>query len=239
MGWGRGFRQEHSCPCGHRASHPPLPATNWHLVCVCVYLERGDVNQQKLEEWSPCKKHHRDENLVPKECIESTGRVSLGSRSRAAQHRQEGPEWRMPYGAVWGDSHWASGHTDAQRRPPHRSTVGDTARNLQGRWRGRPLRKGQGHAATWTHKIRFGFRKEAALHYAHHPDAAPAAHSSPRHLGAVLPPRPTGFIQWELKWRPSKFHQVSGAHKQGTQRAGHQRPRLGKYLFLFLQLLSW
>lgn len=143
MGWGRGFRQRHSCPCRHRASHPPLPATNWHLVSVCVFGERGCQPTETRGMVPRQKTHHRDENLVPKECIGSTGRVSPRSRSRAAQHRQEGPKWRMRYGAVWGDSHWASGHTDAQRRPPHGNT---------GRWRGCPLSKGWGHAATWTHK---------------------------------------------------------------------------------------
>lgn len=176
---------------------------------------------------------------MPKEGIGSAGRVPReqvrGSAAQAAGTGVERALW-----AVRGDSHGASGLSDAQRRPPSESTVGDTARNIQGRWGGRPPREGWGRAVAWTHghqslgRLRKGGCTVLCT--------LPGCNST----FTQRPPASGSRVTSRAYWLPSvgtKVKTIQIPPSKWSPRAGNAEGRppeatTTKHLFLFLQLLS-
>lgn len=229
-GWGRGFRQRHSCAVRHRASTPTTSHKLTSECSVCVYLERGDVNQQKLEELVWAKTHHRDENSNLRSHMAGLQEEVSRTGVKVAQLVRRTQVERCAYGA--NGAAVATGHLEPTPRctggPPHGNT---------GRWRGAPSARGRGHAALGTHKHQgLGPVWRETSCSTHTTQMQPTFTQQPRHLGAVLPPGPSTW-SWEPKWRPSKFHLSKWKYLARTQEACHPGPTTRKTLVL-PQLLS-
>lgn len=205
---GRGSGQGHTCPSGRGADTHLLPATNRHLthVSACVFAGGGWVSQQKLKEWSPCKKPQTvwDQKSVPKEGVAGTGRGS----SRWADEGQHGPGTAQGPGVegtlrrcMRATATAAAGPGDARGGNRAGTRAVNTGGNVlvEKRWRGRPLRERWEHAAAWanTHQDAGRFRKRGCILLYIRPRChATSRRQSRRHLGEMgtgfLPPGPTG-----------------------------------------------
>ena len=169
---------------------------------------------------------------MPKEGIGSAGRVPReqvrGSAAQAAGTGVERVLW-----AVRGDSHGASGLSDAQRRPPSGSTVGDAAGNIQGQWGGRPPREGWGRTVAWTHGHQgLGrLRKGGCTVLCTLPGCNSTFTQRPPASGSRVTSRAYWLPSVGTKVKTIQIPPSKWSPQQETQRAGHQRPRLQNTCF--------
>lgn len=221
-------------------THPCRPQTDIWSVCACVF-EEGGCQPTETRGMVPVQNtHNQDQNLVPKEGIGSAGRVppaaGQGQCGTGRRDWSRGCPTR-PYGAT---ATGASGHTDAQRRPPSGNTVGDMAGNIQGQWGGRPSREGWGHAVMWTHKHQgLGqFRKGGCTVLC----TLPRCNTT----FTQQPPASGSSVTSQAYWLPSvgtKVKTIQIPPSKWSPRAGNAEGRppeatTTKHLLLFLQLLS-
>lgn len=182
-------------------THPCRPQTDIWSVCACVF-EEGGCQPTETRGMVPVQNtHNQDQNLVPKEGIGSAGRFPRQQvKGSAAQAEGTGAE-----DALRGHTgQQPQGHQDTQtHRGGHRLGTQWVIWLETFRASGEGAHPGRGgdtqSCGPTSIRVWVGLEREAALYYAHYPDATPPSHNSRQHLGTALPPRPTGFHQWELK----------------------------------------